>query len=85
MSGLKRVGDTVGQFKNGHYITIEGKRYPLFDRRRGFNSVVFPVVRKVYPSLLASSIVSVQPMTLPVGKIFMADYEYQSTKKEDDE
>jgi hypothetical protein len=36
----------------------------------------FPVVRRVFPSLLAQEIVSVQPMTAPVGGVFYQDYSY---------
>ena len=35
-----------------------------------FETVVFPIVRRVFSKLLANDIVSVQAMNLPVGKLF---------------
>lgn len=35
-----------------------------------FETVVFPIVRRVFSKLLANEIVSVQAMNLPIGKIF---------------
>src|SRR3954471_15723286 len=35
-----------------------------------FLKFVFPVLRRVFPSLIANEIVSVQPMTAPIGGIF---------------
>ena len=35
-----------------------------------FETVVFPIIRRVFSKLLANDIVSVQAMNLPVGKIF---------------
>ena len=41
-----------------------------------FNKFVFPIVRKSYPQLISQNIVSVQPMTSPVGGIFFYGMEY---------
>lgn len=54
---------------------------------KGFTDVTFPVVRRVFPSLIARSLVSVQPMSVPAGGIFHSipvmmgddDYEILST------
>ena len=35
-----------------------------------FTKFVFPVLRRVFPNLIAPEIVSVQPMTAPVGAVF---------------
>ena len=35
-----------------------------------FETVVFPIIRRVFSKLLANDIVSVQAMNLPVGKFF---------------
>lgn len=44
-----------------------------------FGSFAFPVVKRVFsPSSLAPSLVSIQPMSLPSGKIFFLDYTYGS-------
>ena len=38
----------------------------------------FPVMRRVFGSLLTNDLVSIQPMTAPVGGIFHLDYRYGS-------
>lgn len=45
-----------------------------------FMKFVFPVLRRVWPSLIANEIVSVQPMTAPVGGIFYYELKYGTTK-----
>lgn len=40
------------------------------------SSFAFPVVRRVFPSLIANQIVSVQPMSMPSGLMFYNDYMY---------
>jgi hypothetical protein len=42
----------------------------------GFAAVAFPLVRRVFGSLIANEIVSVQPMSLPSGLIFFLDFTY---------
>ena len=37
----------------------------------GFSAVAFPIVRRVFGQLLAQDLVSVQPMSLPSGLIFV--------------
>jgi len=45
-----------------------------------FTKWIFPVLRKVFPNLIANEIVSVQPMTAPVGAVFHFKYIYGSSK-----
>jgi len=45
-----------------------------------FTKFIFPILRRVFPNLIANEIVSVQPMTAPVGAVFFLDYVYGSTK-----
>lgn len=45
-----------------------------------FMKFVFPLLRRVWPSLIANEIVSVQPMTAPVGGIFYFELKYGTTK-----
>jgi hypothetical protein len=45
-----------------------------------FTKFIFPVLRRVFPNLIANEIVSVQPMTAPIGAVFFLDYVYGSTK-----
>lgn len=47
---------------------------------KGFQSIAFPLVRRVYGQLLAQEIASVQPMSLPAGLIFWMDFTFGSYK-----
>lgn len=44
--------------------------------KKAFSSIsdAFPLVRRVYPSLIANEIVSVQPMSMPSAELFYMDY-----------
>jgi len=46
----------------------------------GFASVAFPIVRRVFGSLIANDLVSVQPMSLPSGLIFFLDFVHNSAR-----
>ena len=43
---------------------------------RGFTNIAFPIVRRVFGSLIANELVSIQPMSLPSGLLFYLDYTY---------
>jgi hypothetical protein len=45
-----------------------------------FTKFIFPILRRVFPNLIANEIVSVQPMTAPTGSIFYMDYIYGTSK-----
>lgn len=42
--------------------------------------VMFPMIRRVYPTLIANKLVSVQPLTAPTGVIYYMVYTYTGTK-----
>lgn len=46
----------------------------------GFTKYIFPIVRRVFPNLIANQLVSVQPMTSPIGGVFTYDYRYGNRK-----
>ena len=46
----------------------------------GFAAVAFPIVRRVFGSLIANELVSVQPMSLPSGLIFFLDFQHTNTR-----
>jgi hypothetical protein len=46
----------------------------------GFTKFIFPLLRRVFPNLIANEIVSVQPMTAPIGAVFLLDYLYANSK-----
>ena len=41
-----------------------------------FANMAFPLVRRVFPPAFAPQLISIQPMTMPVGGIFYMDYKY---------
>lgn len=45
-----------------------------------FTKYIFPILRRVFPNLIANQIVSVQPMSAPVGGIFTYEYKYENSK-----
>lgn len=45
-----------------------------------FTKYIFPILRRVFPNLIANEIVSVQPMTSPIGGIFTYEYKYDDAK-----
>ena len=45
-----------------------------------FTKFIFPVLRRVFPNLIANEIVSVQPMSSPIGAVFFFEYKYGSNK-----
>ena len=45
----------------------------------GFAAVAFPIVRRVFGSLVANELVSVQSMSLPSGLIFFLDFTFGGT------
>ena len=52
------------------------------DASGSFETVVFPIIRRVFSKLLANDIVSVQAMNLPIGKLFFFVPKIQDTKAE---
>lgn len=66
----------VKQFKEKHMLgedTTTSNTAP-------FIKYTFPLLRRVWPSLIAPEIVSVQPMSAPVGAIFYFELKYGDSK-----
>lgn len=82
---ILQPGDTVCHTTRGGYgmvvavhddvIVILWSEAPAPDT---FANTVFPVVRRATPTLIASQLVSIQPMTAPSGALFYMDYAYGS-------
>ena len=47
---------------------------------KGFQSIAFPMVRRVFGNLLTQEIASVQPMSLPAGLLFWLDFTFGTQK-----
>jgi len=61
------------------------RRWVLSEETRGvsigdFQKYAFPLVRAIFPELVAQSIISVQPMLGPTSLVFYLDFIYASTK-----
>ena len=63
---LKESMATIFENQATHLL----KEATASDNSGSFETVVFPLVRRVFSRLLANDIVSVQAMNLPVGKLF---------------
>jgi len=46
----------------------------------GYNKIAFPLVRRIFGQILATELVSVQPMSLPAGLLFYLDFKYDRSK-----
>jgi len=46
----------------------------------GIQKILLPIVRRVFPNLVANNLVSVQPLAGPTGVVFYLKYEFASTK-----
>ena len=68
--------------KNGMSVLLENQAKELLREAtsmaagdvEGFAAVAFPIVRRVFGSLIANDLVAVQPMSLPSGLIFFLDF-----------
>jgi len=45
-----------------------------------FTKFIFPILRRVYPNLIANQLVSVQPMSAPIGGVFYFEKKYEGRK-----
>ena len=45
-----------------------------------FTKYIFPILRRIWPNLIANEIVSIQPMTAPVGGLFFYELKYGTDK-----
>lgn len=65
--------------------TRRSKLGPMFEDQvttanvLAFTTFAFPLVRRIFPRLIANDLVSVQPMSQPTGKIFYFDINYDKT------
>jgi hypothetical protein len=48
----------------------------FLQKKRSFDSIAFPLIRKVAPVINPSELVRVQPMSLPTSCTFFLDYRY---------
>ena len=71
LEGLEGVvRDNVAQLYENQAASMLKESTDAEGSNGSFETVAFPIVRRVYSSLLANDIVSVQALSLPVGKLF---------------
>jgi len=76
------------EIKNSMAVLLENQAKQLLKEAssmsagdvEGFAAVAFPIVRRVFGSLIANDLVAVQAMSLPSGLIFFLDFDFQSTR-----
>lgn len=83
LPGEKKQGDIAQLFENEAKFMLrllqEGSTEA--SALKGFQTVAFPLVRRVFGGLVANELVSVQPMSLPSGLLFYLDYQFGTGKK----
>ena len=47
---------------------------------QAFTTYGFPLIRRVFPNLIANELVSVQPIPMPTAMLFYLDFDYGTTK-----
>ena len=71
LKGLKgHVRENIAQLYENQASHLLNESTTAADASGSFETVVFPIVRRVFSKLLANDIVSVQAMNMPIGKLF---------------
>jgi hypothetical protein len=71
LEGLKgHVKENIAQLYENEASYLLNEATSAADSSGSFETVVFPIVRRVFSKLLANDIVSVQAMNMPIGKLF---------------
>ena len=87
MKLIKKFLDILGNFLDSKF-----NQYPRICRMAKwlspcgilqFKKISIPLVKRIYPQLIADKLVSVQPMTQPASLSFYLNYNYSSNKKND--
>lgn len=75
---VKKVTAVLLENQMEHMLTLNEDT--LSTNTGYFTKYVFPVLRRAWPNLIANQIVSVQPMTSPVGGVFYYEKKYTDRK-----
>jgi hypothetical protein len=71
LKGLKgHVKENIAQLYENQAGSLLTESTTAADSSGSFETVVFPIVRRVFSKLLANDIVSVQALNMPIGKLF---------------
>ncbi len=66
---------------NKYYYFNEYLEWYWLQEKNVFDSFEFPVIQQVFARTIANDLVSVQPMSSPVGSLGYPDYVYKGKKK----
>lgn len=78
ISDVNRARQTAMLLENeARYITEAGST--LSTDVADFKKIVMPLTRRIFPNLIANDLVSVQPMTGPVGLAYALRFKYKTT------
>lgn len=68
----------VGYIKDRYKETNLRLKYLTYGRRipSRFGGILIPILRRVLPSILATEIIGVQPMSEPAGQVFTLKHRY---------
>lgn len=84
LSDAKRITTEVLLDNQTELMDRKSKLNPMFEdvvttsNVLAFTTFSYPIIRRVFPNLIANELVSVQPMTQPTGKIFYFDINYSA-------
>lgn len=71
LDGLQgHIKENIAQLYENQASSLLNESTGTADSSGSFETVVFPIVRRVFSKLLANDIVSVQAMNMPIGKLF---------------
>lgn len=71
LDGLQgHVQENIAQLYENEASHLLNESTTAADSSGSFETVVFPIVRRVFSKLLANDVVSVQAMNMPIGKLF---------------
>lgn len=79
---MRRSMAVIFENEMKHVATLRGKltESSLSQNVPDLVKFIFPLIRKVWANLIANNLVSIQPMSSPIGGIFYWDYKYGTTK-----
>lgn len=91
IEGVNRVLEEAGAAAGWYWVIGPARGRPrpaiqisTWSKHQAFASITFPIVRRVFHSLVANELVVAQPMSAPSGALFYMEYLYDGSKKPDD-
>lgn len=83
LQGIKHphVRAVMAQLAQNQFTYLDGLTEETFSTNAGaFTKFIFPLLRRVFPNLIAQQLFSVQPLNAPVGAVFYWEWKYGDKK-----